>query len=515
MIRLNKSRRADYHLGLIFGIFILISFAQVLSPAGAASQSESVQIIEIDDYSKSARAGESVTYNWTLRNLDPIENLTVDISGSITGENWDYVLSNDSLVIPAGELDSITVSVMIPAESGDASSNLTVTFSVLEHDFLVQVSSVNAITSLYGAFVSAEKVLGHFENPLPAPLNNEWGVFLLDIIIWFLLATAIAYLIDGIGRLLTRKTATMLERIIIGILRTPLLLLIFVYGVVQSLDALHMHIPEDMRQTLISLYNVMAVIVIFYLAYKIFKNVLVYYGNIIAKRTASRVDDILVPVIEKVGIIIIAMAAFAYVLSALDIDLTMFVAGGMFLSFVIAFAAQETLSNFFSGIFILLDRPFTEGDIVILSDGDWCEVRQIGFRTTKLFRFSDASLVAIPNNKLVNDKIANFTSLPDKGRVMMTFGVSYDSDVDKVKGIIREVIEACPWILKDDPDLKPIVRFDEMADSSINFFILVWLHERADRFNTKDFLNTNIFKRFSEEGIEIPFPQRVVHMKNE
>ncbi|MBU1915208.1 MAG: mechanosensitive ion channel, partial [Candidatus Thermoplasmatota archaeon] len=172
------------------------------------------------------------------------------------------------------------------------------------------------------------------------------------------------------------------------------------------------------------------------------------------------------------------------------------------------------LSNFFSGMFILTDQPFKEGDIVILGDGDWAQVRRIGMRTTRLFRFIDASIITVPNNKLVNEKIANFSNPLDQGRLMKTFNVAYGSDITKVRKIISEAIDASPHILKDEP-LKPIIRFDAMSESSLDFFVLVWLDSRDNRFAVTDYLNTEIYKRFNEAGIEIPFPQRTVHVRLE
>jgi len=505
----------------ILSISFILLTSGFIAMGMIADEQEFMRIFEVDtSYSKSIPAGGFTVYNWTIMNNDQTDNISVDVQLSIEGDGWsarvyDHSILDDLKNVSPGDLIFVKIRVNVSREKGSDSSNLTMTFIVSKNEVPVQITSVYATTTVIGAFAVSEKVLGLFDNPLPAPLDNEWGVFLLDIILWLIIAFGIAYAIDLIGNILTRRTATMLEKIIMGIIRTPLLVLIFLFGVVQSLDALHMHIPEDVRQTILSVYQVIVVIVIFYMAYKIFKKVLIYYGKVIAKRTASKLDDVLIPIVEKIGIVIIGIAAAMYALSALNIDLTMFVAGGVFLSFVIAFAAQETLSNFFSGLFILMDRPFSEGDVVILTDGDWCEVRKIGLRSTKLFRYSDASMLAIPNNKLVNDKIANFTSVPDKGRIMMTFGVSYDSDVEKVREIIRDVINDCSYIIRDKPELKPIVRFEQMADSSLNFFILAWLNDRADRFDAKDFLNTNIFKRFNEAGIEVPFPQRVVHLKEE
>jgi MscS family membrane protein len=480
-----------------------------------AAQMEFVQVLSIDNYSKEVVAGSSATYNWTIVNVDTGADLTVTVTASITGRGWECQVNGTPIVLPPDGLETITVIVTAPLESGSEEANLSVVLSVYEGGHLVQLSTVGADTAVMGAFASANKVLGLFENPLPSPLDNEWGVFLLDVIIWLAIAYSIAYIMNGVAWAFTRKTTTMLDDIILGIIRTPILILVFVYGVVHSLDALHMHIPVDLRDVIMSVYGVVIVLVVFYLAYKLFKKIIVYYGKIISKKTASKIDDVLIPVVEKLGVVVIAFAALAYALGALDVDLTMFVAGGVVISMVLAFALQETISNFFSGMFILLDRPFSEGDTVILSDGDWCEVRRIGMRTTRLYRFTDASIISLPNNKLVNEKIVRMTNVSDPGRVDTNVGVAYGSDPTKVRETIMSAIKDNPYSLLDDPNKQPIIIFDEMADSALIFKVILWINDRSKRIAARDRLVEEIYRKLNDAGIEIPFPQRVVYLKKE
>lgn len=480
--------------------------------------SQYIEILGVDTYSKNVSTGGTATYNWTVRNIDLALNLTysVDIGASTPDPAWKVSVSPAAL----GELKpknarQVTAAVTAPQNLEEGSANATVVFTVKQNGVPIMFETEYAATSIVIPAVSAEKkLLGYFENPLPAPLDNEFGAFILNVLIWFGIAFVVVMSMDPVVKQFTLKTKTKIDDIVIEIIRTPMLILIILYGITTSLSFLDKYIPPIVLDTVWEIYNVVLILSLFYVGYRLFKDILIYYGKIIASKTASKIDDILIPVIEKVGVVVIGLAALGYVLGYMKIDLTMFVAGGVVVSMVLAFAAQETLSNFFSGIFLLLDRPFKEGDIVILSDGDWCEARKIGMRTTRLFRFSDASMVSIPNNKLVNEKIANFSGPEDKGRVMKTFGVAYGSDPEKVKKIIREVLDTCPYIIKDAP-LKPIVRFEEMGESSINFFVLAWLTDRQYRFDTGDYLNTNIYRRFNEEGIEIPFPQRVVHLREE
>jgi small-conductance mechanosensitive channel len=338
---------------------------------------------------------------------------------------------------------------------------------------------------------------------------------MLDIVLWLAIALTTAYLLNVVAHGLTRRSTTMLDDIIIGIVRTPLLLLVFVYGAVNSLDALHEHIPLDLRDMILSIYGAILVLVIFYVAYKLFKQILVYYGKIIAKKTASKIDDVLIPVVEKLGVVVIGLAALGYVLNVLSVDLTMFVAGGVVVSMVLAFAAQETISNFLSGIFLLLDRPFAENDMIILSDGDWCEVRRIGLRTTRLYRYSDATVIALPNNSLVNDKIVRVSNVKDPARVNIDVGVGYGSDPRKVRETIMKAIEASPYSLLTDENKMPLILFDNMGDSALVFKVLCWINDNTKRMAAKDRLVEEIYLKLTEAGIEIPFPQRVVTLKKE
>lgn len=495
----------------VFACAVLI--AMILLPMQtAASQPEFIQILEIDDYSKNVLAGGSVSYNWTLRNTADA-NLTVNVTAELVGSGWIYEIDHSQMSMPVGRLNSTTVILTAPLDYGDTSSNLTLLFSVYEGGFLVQVASVSIVSTVEGVLASADKVLWLWNNPLPSPLDNEWGVFLLDVLIWFAIAAAVALMMDRIVKLITRKTKTMLDDMILRIIRVPILILIFIFGALQSLNALHKYVPEGIRESLSDLYRIVLILVIFYLAYKIFKEVILHYGKRLAQKTQSKVDDVLMPVIEKIGIIVIAMAALGYVLSIMDVDLTMFVAGGVVVSMVFAFAAQETLSNFFSGIFILMDRPFSEGDTVILSDGDWCEIRHIGLRTTRMYRFSDSTMVTLPNNKLVNDKITRVSNVADPARIMATVKVAYGTDIPKAREAIMKAIKSMPYSLLTDKDRQPMVLLDQLTEYSLTFNVIVWLNDSDKRIAASDKLSEEMVRKLSDAGIATPMPQTIVHLK--
>jgi small-conductance mechanosensitive channel len=474
---------------------------------------------ELGGYSRQISSGESTTYNWTLRNEDPYDavyNVTIDISNS--NSDWTASVVPDALfTIQPTDYQMVTLTVTAPSNRNDGKTNVTLIFTIIgPNGSKIQEEERHTLTSLTPIVtVEEKKVMDLFENPLPAPLDNEFGIFLLTVLVWLGISVLLIVIMDPFVKALTKKTKTQVDDIILRIIRTPVLVLVFFYGVVSSLRILDEHIPKVAIDSINSIYGVVAVMIIFYVAYKLFKDILVYYGEQIAAKTSSNIDNVVIPIVEKIGVMIIGLMALGYVLGYMNIDLTMFVAGGVVISMVIAFAAQETLSNFFSGIFILTDRPFVEGDTIILPDGDWYEVRNIGLRSTRLFRYKDASLISIPNNMLAGDKIINYSNPYDKVRLRMTVGVAYGTDSEKVKKILNEIIEQNEHVIKDDEALEPVIRFDAMADSTINFFIQVNVDDRGNKMKVADYLNSEIYRRFNEEGIEIPFPQRVVHLKKE
>jgi small-conductance mechanosensitive channel len=484
-----------------------------------SAESDYINIREIDrgGYSKVVSPGGNVTYEWTFESIDEY-NRSLNINISITGveTDWSVQLDPDSLItLPSeGTVERLIMTVFSPNKNkGSTSVNLT--FIIEIDGEPVHWESRIIKTSLTAPIIEEKKVLDLFDNPLPAPLDNEFGIFLLTVLFWLIGSLILVFLMDPVVKAFTLKTKTEIDDIVLRIIRTPLLFLVFFYGFVSSLIILEDHIPSVVLDIVNALYGVAAVLILFYVAYKLFKDILVYYGELIAERTSSNIDNVIIPIVEKIGVVIIGLMALGYLLGYMNIDLTVFVAGGVVISMVIAFAAQETLSNFFSGIFILTDRPFQEEDTIILPDGDWYEVRDIGLRSTRLFRYKDASLISIPNNKLAGDKIINYSNPYDKVRIRKTIGVAYGTDAQKVKNILEDVFKGNEHIVLDDEALKPVIRFDELGESSIDFFIQVIVDDRANKLGVIDYLNTEIYKRFEKEGIEIPYPQRVVYVKKE
>jgi MscS family membrane protein len=236
------------------------------------------------------------------------------------------------------------------------------------------------------------------------------------------------------------------------------------------------------------------------------------YGHVLAEQTEGDWDDRLIEFLELAARYLIWFVGIMLIFINLGIEITPFLAGAGIAGLAFALAAQDLISNFFSGAIITVDKPFKVGDRIKV-DNFYGDVIHIGPRSTRL-KTLDYQIVTIPNNKLTSNYIVNFAEPDQKLRITLTVTVAYGSDIQKVKKILleiaEEVITKTEYLLADP---KPKVFFMEFGDSSLKFILYVWAKAYNLPDEVKDSINTRIDQRFREEGIEIPFPQMEIRMK--
>lgn len=195
--------------------------------------------------------------------------------------------------------------------------------------------------------------------------------------------------------------------------------------------------------------------------------------------------------------------------------------GAGILALIVGFAAQEALANITGGLFIISFKPFRIGDLVKISDSMVGRVTDITLRHTIIRNF-DNKMIVIPNAVINKEKIINYDLDEHKICERLEIGISYDSDIDLAKKIMREECENHPLILDnrsplDKKEGKPIVRtaLISLDDFSISIRAWAWSRNFTDSFSLKCDVLESIKKRFDQEGIEIPFPYRTIVMKGE
>lgn len=202
-----------------------------------------------------------------------------------------------------------------------------------------------------------------------------------------------------------------------------------------------------------------------------------------------------------------------------SIGLGLFASAGVFAA-ILGFASQAAFSNIISGIFLVIFKPFRVGDIIKVNNIYHGTVEDINLRHTTIKDFENRRLL-IPNSVISADTIQNFNIIDSKIRNFITFGISYDSDVDTAIRIIQEEAIKHRYYIDNrteeevasgEPSV--IVRLLEFGESSVNLRAQVWSDDPSKAFELKCDIHKTVKERFAKEGIEIPFPHRTIVYKN-
>jgi small-conductance mechanosensitive channel len=457
--------------------------------------------------------GESVDYPWVFYNGENA-SVYVNLTAEVSPVGAAAMAYPSFTILAPGEWAQIVLRFTAPDEGAHQTGTVLIhltavnlqTYAVAEQDATLPITLIG----ITPPDDPTGKFLGIWPNPLPPPFDGRIVAFAISLSVWAAIAAGLVFVVDPIVKAIAKRTATKVDDIILRILRAPVFALVLLYGIVNSLSILGL--PPEWQRLLFSVYGFTIILLLTWVAYRVFRDLLVSYGNQLAKRTRSGVNDRLVPALEKVGAVVIVLLGVLLAMQSIGTDITLFLAGFGVAGLVIAFAAQDTLSNFFAGMHIMLDRPFRAGDMIELDDGTVCRVQDIGLRSTKLYWGKSHAMIIMPNKEMANRKIVNYVRPDRRFIINVKVGVSYDSDLNRVRRAMMEVVNAHPWVLKD-PGFEPIWRVLDFAESAIVVMIIVWVDDVDHQWQLGSDLRERIKQRFDEEGIEIPFPRRVVTLE--
>lgn len=197
------------------------------------------------------------------------------------------------------------------------------------------------------------------------------------------------------------------------------------------------------------------------------------------------------------------------ILDTIGVKITLLLAGSTALLIGIGLGLQQVFKDLISGLFLLFEGNLKLGDVVEL-DGIIGIVKEIGFRTTKI-ESRDNIILIIPNSKFIEENVINWSIIEERTRFYVEVGVAYGSDVDLVKRILEECAYEHAEITGSPA---PFVRFFDFGNSSLVFQLYFWTYNAFRVENIKSDLRFSINRKFKENGVTIPFPQRDVHIKN-
>ncbi len=340
----------------------------------------------------------------------------------------------------------------------------------------------------------------------------RWGISAGIFAGFLLLAIASKFIFTGVVGIFTRKTKTIVDDLIVKALTTPIFVIIIVAGLWIALARLTelANYMDTIHKVFIILYiGIFAVAVV-----RVVHALLEWYGAEVATRTASDIDDRLIPIFRRIVDVIIYAIAFMVMLSRLNIDISPILAGLGIGGLAVALALQSTLSNFLAGTYVITDSVIHKGHYIMLDNGTEGNVEEIGWRTTKI-RTWQGNLVVLPNSRLADAIVTNF----ERPEVAMLFavdcGVSYNSDLQKVEKVTLEVAKN---LMQNSAagvkGFEPVLRFKQFGDSNINFSVVLKGVDRPAQFILKHEFIKQLHARFQQEGIAIEYPVRKVLFGN-
>jgi len=205
---------------------------------------------------------------------------------------------------------------------------------------------------------------------------------------------------------------------------------------------------------------------------------------------------------------ILWVIAILFMLEGMGVNVNLMLAGSAALLVGLGFGIQQIFNDLVSGILLLLEGNMKVGDIIELEDKVVGRVKEIGLRTSKISTRDDITMI-VPNSKFVSDKVINWSHEQHSTRFMVEVGVAYGSDVELVTHLL---LESAAENAEIEQVPEPFVRFSDFGDSALVFQLLFWTRNAFRSENIRSRLRYSIDRKFREHNVQIPFPQRVIHI---
>jgi small-conductance mechanosensitive channel len=332
--------------------------------------------------------------------------------------------------------------------------------------------------------------------------SNEYAQFLIIFISTVIIIFLSYFIIKKIVRKIAGRKKSY-ATFIFKQLSVPILAFIFFTGLYTSLKTISI-----LEKYSLTVDNIFFVIIVFIVALFISRFITVLMiGWLKVRKGFERTPGL----INKAITVIIFIIAIIVILGYFKVDVTPMVAGVGLGALAIGLALQSTLSNFFAGVHLLSDRPIDVGDYIELDENTKGVVEDIGWRSTRIKTLTE-NLLIIPNAKLADSNILNFSKPKQDLTIWVHCGVAYESDLKKVEKVTlevaKEIQQKIPGAIKE---FEPGFRYREFGDSNIKFIAILGIEEPLKRFVVKNEFIKALKERFNKENIEISWPIRKVY----
>ena len=508
----------------VLAVCMLIASPLLAVSSEASSVECNGAMISVFDENIEVNAGSSTTFNIYIANNNTTDNIAMNpLSGSST-ETIYLSFDKTDISVDPGKADYIVVTVEAAKYAHEDQYPMEIRIVVMDLTTGVPESCTIYISvgveSNYSSNDYYNKILGLFENPLPAPFNSLAATGLITFALWIIIALITSTLVLGFILRVFFKDNQEERKEIRQQVGKLFFLCFMIYGVINCLHVVG--VSEYYVAVLVDISEILYIVTGAMITWRIYNSVIKYLLRSMGAKTdiiddfIEGIDESLLPLFRMIGKMVIAVITVASILAVLGFNLYAIIAGAGIAGLALSLGAQNTLNQFFSGLTLLVTRPFKAGDRIRLgTDTNVLEVRRVGIMCSEFKNWANSETFTMPNSNVVNSTIINMTGKTTAYRIDLLFDIAYSSDIELVKKLLLEAANEHPNVVRDGSFDEPTTRLMSFKDASISMRLSVYVNDFENNGVIAGKLRESVFKKFKENGIEIPYPQFDLHIKDQ
>jgi small-conductance mechanosensitive channel len=339
--------------------------------------------------------------------------------------------------------------------------------------------------------------------------TNQYLVAIITVVTFYLASYIVTYLLSLLEKV-TSKTKSNLDDKIIQAAKLPIRYLAVLIGFYIAIGKTDLNFSFK-NFNIGDVFYILIVLLLSFTASRIVKVFLDWYGEIASEK--KHISKTMFIFLSKIISISVYVTATIIVLGHFNVEIAPLIAGLGIFGLAIAFGLKETMANLFAALFLVLDKSINIGDYIQLEDGTKAFIEDISWRSVRIQTIR-GNTVIVPNNKFVGQNISSYDYPESPMTTSITLGVSYDSDLEQVEYVAKQVGEA---VIQEQGisvvENNPSIRFQVLGESSIDFSIYLKIDKVTDEGRVKHALIKKMIAEFKTKGIDIPYPHRVVVKK--
>ncbi|MDD2627055.1 MAG: mechanosensitive ion channel domain-containing protein [Methanomethylophilus sp.] len=423
-----------------------------------------------------------------------------------------------TLTLDSEEYSVMTVTITNDkyAKAGDYAITINILSSDTHGDDTVSESTdvPMTVTSNLSSGAEYNKIMGTWANPLPSPFDGPVAASLITAALWLLIGYIIVLIAVPLTVAIVMRKNDSDRPQIKRALYKMCWAIIILNAIGKGIRVLG--VSEEIIDTINIMFYILYIIVGAMVAWRLYLIVVNTVTTHLDKEDIipgkQQQPSSLLPLFKLIGKIIIAVAAVAGIMALLGFNLTAIITSAGIVSLGITMGAQNILGQFFSGLVILSNRPFKQGDLIqIGSNTTVYRVRDVNIMNTELENWDNTDITIVPNSTITSNFVKNITGETLKSKIHIFIDVAYGTDLDEARKIMKDVAYAHPRVVKDGSVDRPYTRVTAFEDSNIQMRLSVYVDDVNDSGTIGGELRQEMYNAFQTQGISIDYTHIVVH----